>query len=62
MPIPLSYHKNRKKKLLTKWNTIASEYLSGVSVIELSKKYHYTRARIYQIFKEIEPKQDKTSS
>jgi Mor family transcriptional regulator len=62
MSIKLRYHHDRRNRLLTKWKAIASEYEEGTSVIELAKKYGYSRQRIYQIFDILDQRQFKTSS
>jgi Mor family transcriptional regulator len=53
MKITLDGHQRRADRTLRKWEKIAQEYLEGKSVIELSKKYGYSRAYFYMMFKKL---------
>lgn len=53
MKITLDGHHRRAERTLKRWEKIAKEYLDGKSVIELAKKYGYSRAYFYIMFKKL---------
>ena len=49
MKIEYQRHTTRRKKIMEKWLRITTDYMGGMTAIEIAKRYKVSRAHVYYI-------------
>lgn len=53
MKIQYQHHALRRRKIMRKWIKIATDYLGGMTAIDIAKRYSISRAYVYYILKKL---------